>query len=98
GALHGRRARPRAHAASRRRADRRRQEAGGVKTAIATVSLSGSPEQKLAAAAGAGFDAVELFEPDLIAPRLSPRDVRELASGLGVAIPMYQPFRDFEGI
>ena len=69
-----------------------------MKTAIATVSLSGSLEQKLAAAAGAGFDAVELFEPDLIASRLSPRDVRELASGLGLGIPMYQPFRDFEGV
>ena len=68
-----------------------------MRTAIATVSLSGSLEEKLAAAAGAGFDAVELFEPDLIASRLRPREVRELADELGLDIPMYQPFRDFEG-
>jgi 4-hydroxyphenylpyruvate dioxygenase len=69
-----------------------------MRTAIATVSLSGSLEQKLAAAAAAGFDAVELFEPDLIASPLSPAAVRELAGELGLAIPMYQPFRDFEGV
>jgi 4-hydroxyphenylpyruvate dioxygenase len=69
-----------------------------VRTAIATVSLSGSLEEKLTAAAGAGFDAVELFEPDLIASRLGPREVRELADELGLDIPMYQPFRDFEGV
>ena len=40
---------------------------------IATVSLSGSLEQKLAAAARAGFDAVEIFEPDLVASPLSAR-------------------------
>jgi 4-hydroxyphenylpyruvate dioxygenase len=69
-----------------------------VRTSIATVSLSGSLEQKLAAAAHTGFDAVELFEPDLIASRLRPRAVRDLAAELGLAIPMYQPFRDFEGV
>jgi 4-hydroxyphenylpyruvate dioxygenase len=69
-----------------------------VRTAIATVSLSGSLEQKLAAAARAGFDAVELFEPDLVASPLRPGEVRELAGELGLAIPMYQPFRDFEGV
>ena len=69
-----------------------------MSTAIATVSLSGSLEQKLTAAARAGFDAVELFEPDLIASRLQPREVRELADELGLEIAMYQPFRDFEGV
>jgi 4-hydroxyphenylpyruvate dioxygenase len=69
-----------------------------MRTAIATVSLSGSLEEKLTAAAGAGFDAVELFEPDLIASRLRPREVRELADELGLDIPMYQPLRDFEGV
>ena len=69
-----------------------------MSTAIATVSLSGSLEEKLTAAARAGFDAVELFEPDLIASRLRPREVRELADELGLEIAMYQPFRDFEGV
>ena len=38
-----------------------------MKTSIATVSLSGSLIEKLHACAAAGFDGVELFEPDLIA-------------------------------
>ncbi len=38
-----------------------------MRTGIATVSLSGVLEDKLAAAAGAGFDTVELFDNDLIA-------------------------------
>ena len=37
------------------------------RTAVATVCLSGTLEDKLAAAAAAGFDGVEIFEPDLIA-------------------------------
>ena len=65
---------------------------------IATVSLSGSLEQKLRAAARAGFDAVEIFEPDLVASPLSAGEVRDLADDLGLAIPMYQPLRDFEGV
>jgi 4-hydroxyphenylpyruvate dioxygenase len=69
-----------------------------VNTSIATVSLSGSLEQKLHAASHAGFDAVEIFEPDLVASPLSAAAVRGLADELGLAIPMYQPFRDFEGV
>jgi 4-hydroxyphenylpyruvate dioxygenase len=69
-----------------------------VSVAIATVSLSGSLEQKLHAAARAGFDAVEIFEPDLVASPLSAAAIRRLADELGLAIPMYQPFRDFEGV
>ena len=44
-----------------------------MSVSIATVSLSGSLEQKLRAAARAGFDAVEIFEPDLVASPLSAR-------------------------
>ena len=36
-----------------------------MRKSIATVSLSGSLEQKLQAIAAAGFDGVELFENDL---------------------------------
>ena len=44
---------------------------------IATVCLSGTLEEKLLAAAAAGFDAVELFEPDLIgSPLRLPRGRR----------------------
>ena len=43
-----------------------------MRRSIATVCLSGTLEEKLAAAAAAGFDGVELFEPDLIASPLAP--------------------------
>src|SRR5688500_3333156 len=64
---------------------------------IATVSLSGTLPQKLEAAAAARFDAVEIFEADLLYFDGSPADVRQLAADLGLEIVLYQPFRDFEG-
>jgi 4-hydroxyphenylpyruvate dioxygenase len=64
---------------------------------IATVSLSGTLPQKLEAAAAARFDAVEIFEADLVYFDGSPADVRRLAADLGLEIVLYQPFRDFEG-
>jgi 4-hydroxyphenylpyruvate dioxygenase len=69
-----------------------------MRHAIATVCLSGSLENKLAAAARAGFDGVELFEPDLTESRLSPGEVRRAAGELGLTIDLFQPFRDFEGV
>jgi 4-hydroxyphenylpyruvate dioxygenase len=69
-----------------------------VRRSIATVSLSGTLEEKLAAAARAGFDGVELFENDLIASPLAPAEVRQRAEALGLAIELYQPFRDFEAV
>jgi 4-hydroxyphenylpyruvate dioxygenase len=65
---------------------------------IATISLSGTLEEKLGAAASAGFDGVEIFEGDLIACRLSPAKVRLRAADLGLRILLYQPFRDFEAV
>jgi len=65
---------------------------------IATVCLSGPLERRLAAAAAAGFDGIELFEPDLTGSRLCPVQVRDLAGELGLAIDLFQPFRDFEGV
>src|SRR6476646_2113151 len=65
---------------------------------IATVSLSGSLDEKLRAIAAAGFDAVEIFENDLLSFNGSPRDVGQLCRDLGLAICAFQPFRDFEGI
>src|SRR4051794_37106300 len=69
-----------------------------MRRSIATVCLSGTLEDKLAAAAAAGFDEVELFEPDLIASALSPEQVRDRADDLGLTIGLYQPFRDFEAM
>ena len=65
---------------------------------IATVSLSGSLDEKLRAIAAAGFDAVEIFENDLLSFNGSPRDVGQLCRDLGLAICAFQPFRDFEGM
>jgi 4-hydroxyphenylpyruvate dioxygenase len=69
-----------------------------VRRAIATISLSGPLEEKLAAAAAAGFDGVEVFETDLVTSRFSPADVRLRAADLGLDVMLYQPFRDFEAV
>ncbi|MEI6417664.1 MAG: TIM barrel protein [Sphingomonadales bacterium] len=65
---------------------------------IATVSLSGTLEQKLAAVAAAGFQGVEIFETDLITFPGRPRDIAGIAADLGLAITLFQPFRDLEGM
>ena len=65
---------------------------------IATVSLSGTLPEKLEAAAAIGFDGVEIFENDLLTYDGSPEDVRAIADGLGLAITIFQPFRDFEAM
>jgi 4-hydroxyphenylpyruvate dioxygenase len=69
-----------------------------AKLSIATVSLSGSLDEKLRAIAGAGFDEVEIFENDLLTFNGSPRDVGRLCRDLGLTICAFQPFRDFEGM
>jgi 4-hydroxyphenylpyruvate dioxygenase len=70
----------------------------GVRRAIATVCLSGTLEDKLDAAAAAGFDGVEIFENDLIASSSTPTEVRERCADLGLTIDLYQPFRDFDTV
>jgi 4-hydroxyphenylpyruvate dioxygenase len=65
---------------------------------IATVSLSGSLDEKLRAIAAAGFEAVEIFENDLLSFSGSPRDVAQLCRDLGLSVCAFQPFRDFEGM
>ena len=69
-----------------------------MKTSIATVSISGSLTEKLHACAAAGFDGVEVFEPDLIASDHSPEEIRSLARRLGLSLDLYQPLRDIEGV
>ncbi|XVV08706.1 bifunctional sugar phosphate isomerase/epimerase/4-hydroxyphenylpyruvate dioxygenase family protein [Actinoplanes sp. CA-131856] len=68
-----------------------------MRTSIATVCLSGTLEDRLEAAAAAGFDAVEIFENDLIASASSPESIRARVRDLGLSIDLYQPFRDAEG-
>lgn len=65
---------------------------------IATVCLSGTLPEKLEAAAAAGFDGIEMFENDLLNFDGSPARLRQMAADLGLAIMLYQPFRDFEGM
>ena len=68
-----------------------------MQRSIATVSLSGTLPEKLEAIAAAGFDGVEIFENDLLYYDGSPREIRQLCADLGIAITLFQPFRDFEG-
>jgi 4-hydroxyphenylpyruvate dioxygenase len=75
--------------------DRTRAEA---RLDIATVCLSGTLEDKLAAAAAAGFHGVEIFENDLVVSPWSPRRIRRQCADLGLRIDLYQPFRDFEAV
>ena len=49
-----------------------------MRTSIATVCLSGTLTQKMQACAAAGFDGVEIFEPDLVA---APQRRRPASSG-----------------
>ncbi|MFZ1871733.1 MAG: TIM barrel protein [Chania sp.] len=64
---------------------------------IATVSIAGTLPEKLAAIAAAGFEGVEIFENDLLYFPGKPAEIRQRAQDLGLAITLYQPFRDFEG-
>ena len=67
-----------------------------MKTGIATVSISGTLEEKIEAIAAAGFDGIEIFEQDFIADVRSPRDVGRRIRDAGLEVMLFQPFRDFE--
>jgi 4-hydroxyphenylpyruvate dioxygenase len=67
-----------------------------ARRSIATVCLSGTLEDKLAAAAAAGFDGIEVFEPDLLASPWSPPELAARCADLGLAVDLYQPFRDLD--
>jgi 4-hydroxyphenylpyruvate dioxygenase len=60
--------------------------------------LAGTLEDKLGAAAVAGFTGIELCESDLVASTLAPEQVRALCVDLGLSIDAYQPFRDFDSV
>ncbi len=68
------------------------------KRSIATVSLSGALDEKLRAISAAGFEAVEIFENDLLSFGASPREVARLCADLNLQICAFQPFRAFEGM
>ncbi|GAB2662859.1 sugar phosphate isomerase/epimerase and 4-hydroxyphenylpyruvate domain-containing protein [Nocardia goodfellowii] len=71
---------------------------GRVRTSVATVSLSGSLEDKLTAIAEAGFDGFEVFEPDFVSSASTPAELRAHAADLGLSIDLYQPFRDLDSV
>lgn len=63
-----------------------------MRRSISTLCMSGTLRDKLEAAAAARFDAVEIWEPDLIAFRGAPREIRTIAEDLGIGIDLYRPF------
>jgi len=65
---------------------------------IATVSLSGTLDEKLRAIADAGFGSVEIFEADFLSFNGPPSEIRRRCADLGLTISAFQPFRDFEGM
>ena len=65
---------------------------GSPRLAISTVCLSGTLEDKLRAAAAAGFAGVEMLEYDLVMSPWSPRRLADEAAGLGLSVEVYQPF------
>src|SRR3990170_1415436 len=69
-----------------------------MRRSIATVSLSGTLPDKIDAIAAAGFDGIELFEPDFTYFTGSARDLRMMCEDRGLTIELFQPFRDYEGM
>ena len=69
-----------------------------MRTSIATVCLSGTLAEKMRAAADAGFDGIEIFEPDLVVSPHTPAPLRQRAADLGLSLDLYQPFRDLDGV
>lgn len=71
-----------------------------MQRSIATVSLAGTLPEKLNAIAAAGFDGVEIFDQDLldsVRTGTTAAEIRQRCDDLGLAILLYQPFRNFEG-
>ena len=69
-----------------------------MQTAIATVCLSGTLNEKLEAIATARFKGVEIFENDLLSFDGTPAQVGRRIKDLGLTAVTFQPFRDFEGM
>jgi 4-hydroxyphenylpyruvate dioxygenase len=69
-----------------------------MQTAIATVCLSGTLNEKLDAIANARFRGVEIFENDLLSFDGTPADIGRAIKSLGLKVVTFQPFRDFEGM
>jgi len=69
-----------------------------LETCIASVSVAGTLREKISAIASAGFDALELYEPDLATAVENPRDIAAMVTDRGLRLALLQPLRDFEGL
>lgn len=58
-----------------------------MRRSIATVSLSGTLKEKLEAITAARFDAIEVFENDLIYFNGSPGEIRSMAAKTTISAP-----------
>ncbi|MDI7659270.1 sugar phosphate isomerase/epimerase [Cronobacter universalis] len=65
---------------------------------IATLCVAGTLPEKLRAIAQAGFDGVEIFEPDFMEWGESPARLAALCRELGLTIFLYQPLRNADGV
>ncbi len=59
---------------------------------IATTSIPGNLRQKLEVISAAGFDGIELFEPDFTCFDGTAMDVANIVGDLGLKIDIFQPF------
>ena len=75
-----------------------REAGASMRKSIATVSVSGTLPEKLAAIAQARFQGVEIFESDLVNTPFPAEHIRDQAADLGLSVEAYQPFRDFEAM
>lgn len=66
--------------------------------AISSLSFSGPLEQKIVAAAQAGFRGIEVFREDIVGFEGTPQDVAALAAENGIAVVSLQSLRDFEAL
>ena len=73
-------------------------EGVAMQTAIATVCLSGTLDEKLEAIAAAGFKHVEIFENDLLSFNATAAEVGRTIGRMGLETITLQPFRNFEGM
>lgn len=64
---------------------------------ISSISFSGQLEDKIDAAAKAGFDGIEIFREDIIGFEAPLEEIRDYAAQAGIAIVSLQSLRDFEG-
>lgn len=69
-----------------------------LSTVIGTVWFAGTLEDKLTAAAAAGFDGVEILKPDFVVSPMSATQVRAGCADLGLSIDLYQPFRELDNV